>query len=297
MSNLKKTAAAVLALGLGGTVFAGTMGPVCTPGSVTVPCERTAWDFGARALYLNATGEDYFDSVTVNNNTVYGGVDHNWGWGFEIEGSYHFNTGNDFNINWYHFRKSHNRYFGLGTIVDPTLYLSYEPQWDAVNFEFGQHVDFGDQKNIRFHAGAQYARLKRESSLTVVGVGSFVNGDREFNGFGPRMGMDMSYDLVNGFSIYGKGAAAVLAGESKFSFVAGPGAAYVSGERDILVPEIEGKLGAAYTYAMAQGDLTLDVGYMWVQYINSHHAGFVSSQTNFGLDGILFGATWVGNVI
>ncbi|MDP1603474.1 MAG: Lpg1974 family pore-forming outer membrane protein [Legionella sp.] len=307
MLNLKKTAVAVLALG-SSAVFAGTMGPVCTPGSVTVPCERTAWDFGVRALYLETTGDDYLASSTFGTTSTYRNADNDWGWGFQLEGSYHFNTGNDVNVNWYHYQKNTSRAFtALGAEFGPFYGYRNEPKWDAVNFEFGQHVDFGEQKNIRFHGGAQYVRLERDSRLFNTITTEFVNTERKFNGFGPRLGMDMSYDLTNGFAIFGNGAAALLVGSSKFYNTLGPVTTFSNGSRNIIVPELEAKLGVSYTYAMAQGDLTLDAAYMVVNYFDAHHNGFTSgttllglgaqAQSNFGLDGIIFGAKWVGNVV
>jgi len=306
MLNLKKTAVAVLALG-SSAVFAGTMGPVCTPGNVTVPCESTAWDFGVQALYLqpvhnNLYGYEYV--TTSGNNTHYGDFNHRWGWGFKLEGSYHFSTGNDLNVNWYHLEKDHHR-VGLAGFVTPsgdisaTAYdLNHEPRWDAVNVEFGQHVNFGEFKIIRFHGGVQFAQIKNELHANLAST-NYYRLENKYNGFGPRVGADMSYQLGNGLAMYANGATALLIGDSKFNYAtlaALPSTyAYAEGTRRNMVPELEAKLGLTYTYAMAQGNLSLDGGYMWVNYFSPMHA-LNLADNDFALHGPYVGLKYVGNV-
>ncbi len=329
MLNLKKTAVAVLAFG-SSAVFAGSMGPVCSAVNVTVPCEATAWDFGAKALYLkpSMSGDHGFGSAIAatsgNLTAVDITADHapDYNWGFQIEGSYHFSTGKDLNVNWYHVSRSNtNTYAALPTANfnilgnAETLTLlggtsTINPKWDAVNIEVGQHVDFGDNKVIRFHGGAQYARLansfSRANSLTT----SLLEGTYEyattfnptFNGFGPRVGMDMNLDWGNGLAIYANGATALLAGTRSYNatFVdslggTGLNAVAFNSSRTAIVPAIDAKLGATYTYAMAQGDLTLDAGWMFVDYISAHR-NIDGNDTDFGLQGPYIGLKWMGNV-
>ncbi len=324
MLNLKKTAVAVLAFG-SSAVFAGTMGPVCAPGNVTVPCEATAWDFGVQALYLqssfNGDAGRYGDDYHLAGDYLDHHHDHdnNWGWGFQLEGSYHFGTGNDATLSWYHFDDSHgdNHHHHDGdvyTVDTDNDHNNFRPHWDAVNLEFGQHVDFSQTTKIRFHAGAQYARIKTEGRVgfisnngqNVLVTDSWAQSS-SFNGFGPRVGSDLSYEVGNGFAFYGKAAATLLAGSTKYNSY---NLAFNHGRSNTqIVPELEGKLGAKYTYAMSSGDLTLDVGYMWVDYINARSAvvsivdinGVVTGNTltnrdDFGLNGVYAGLKWVGNV-
>ena len=303
MLSLKKTALAVLALG-SSAAFAGTMGPVCTPGSVTVPCEATAWDVGIYALYLQPTYDadwGYVGTSAANNHTTYHDWDSDWDWGFKLEGSYHFGTGNDFNVNWYHFSDKKTSNY----VNNSPFYSVYnKQQWDAVNFEFGQHVDFGERKNIRFHGGAQYANLKANWATMASSTAASITSESKFSGFGPRAGADFSYDWGNGFEMYANTAGSILVGTSKWSNMA-TATATTSGSKNAVVPEVEAKLGARYNYAMAQGVLSLDGGWMFVNYFNAQHQmGFntanttpanVNGETDVAFNGPYIGLKWVGN--
>ncbi|WP_025384684.1 Lpg1974 family pore-forming outer membrane protein [Legionella oakridgensis] len=305
MMNMKKTALAVLAFG-SSAVFAGAMGPVCTPGSVTIPCDRSGWDFGIQALYLQPTykGNVYLTNfVNAAGVTNWHDLDPDWGWGFKLEGAYHFNSGNDINVNWYHYSKTTNHTVLIGDADVPvSLSTQLKPKWDAVNLEFGQHVDFGEFKNIRFHGGVQYARISNDYYDNITGTTPTERIRTKYNGFGPRVGMDLSYDWSNGFAVYANTAGALLIGDSTFNTttlgVIDP-AGISNGSNTIIVPELEAKLGAKYTCALAQGALTLDVGYLWQNYFDAQSfltATRVGDDTDFGLQGPYIGIKYMGYV-
>lgn len=314
MLRVKKTAATVLALS-SSLAFAGTMGPVCVPEDVTVPCERSAWDVGVHALYLqpvfNGQGGQYVGQFVLPTSRTLADNEGGWGFGFKLEGSYHFNTGNDLNLNWSHLNdntrtKAYGRnffFFDFG-VLPPTEYNAYtvSPEWDAVNLEFGQHVDFGKQFNIRFHGGAQYARIKND--ISVVGTAQNLTHfnfymPTKFDGFGPRVGADISYDLGKGIGIYANGAAAILAGTSKFTRTLTNNfqrtTTQASGSRTTLVPELEAKLGLSYNYPIGNGDLVIDGGYMWVNYLNALNT-YTLDDMDFGVQGPYVGLKWIGTV-
>lgn len=310
MSGLTKTAFSVLALS-GLAAFAGTMGPECTQGSVTVPCETIAWNFGVSALYLQPVYDadfGYYNVVSESGFTRgYQDYRNPWEWGFKLEGSYHWGPGNDINVSWYRLRaNTGDNDFGPITIGGaPVLsgIFGRESDWDALNGEFAQSINAGNALG-RVHGGVQFAEIRTEEARIFPGG---IDTDRgvfrksEYNGFGPRAGFDGTYTCGNGFGIYAKSAAALLVGPSSFdneSTFETPLNSH--GSKIAIVPELEAKLGVDWVYGLAQGDLTFDLGYMWFNYFNAQHNLNTSvafgNESDFATSGLYFGVVYKGVV-
>lgn len=348
MLKLKKTMAALLALG-SCSVFAGTMGPTCLAGNVTVPCEKTGWEVGGQALYL----QPIYSMAGSTPKAVFGASDNygytlypqpSWAWGFMIDGAYHWGMGKDLTLSWYHVNHATvlaNQPFQDGSTGAPqavvNMNMSLHPEWDAANAEFGRRIDLDRQSNLRFFAGVQYARIVTHANGYIAkgdqtgfpNVGDVVDNttlvvNSDFNGFGPRGGLDLNYELPYHFTAYAKGAGGLLVGSAGFTnnrlgniAVKPASTSANTGSRTMLVPELEGKLGFQYHYQMATwakqqspSELTLDAGWMWVNYFEaqmfgSNESGRANdiapnrvdvSQTSFALQGLYFGLNWLGNM-
>ncbi|MDP1603415.1 MAG: Lpg1974 family pore-forming outer membrane protein [Legionella sp.] len=319
-------------------VFAGVMGPTCTPGSISTPCDNAAWSFGAQALYLQPSfggnglgysafsyGTDSFGGTVGANNSgnTITTINPKWSLGFQIEGARQFGAGSDLDVTWYHQNSTTNMHFPTGSLFSgnaPALYAGFfkvAPQWDAINIELGQQVDFDETKIMRLHAGIDFSRVKtvftNYPQLLPNSGPLFITKDSiSFNGFGPRVGDDFTYKLSHGFGVYAKGAASLLIGTAKQhvsgyqnlvfpqSFSTGN---YVQTNHNVVITELEAKLGLKYDYLTAQGVWGVDVGYMWLNYFNalvsqtgSGLAGSASSSStaaNFNLNGLYLGLKWV----
>ncbi len=302
-----KMTLAILGLVINSFVFAGTMSSFparsCIPGDLTVPCEASRWDIGVQALYLKpvySAGEVY----EYASAGIFKDVD-KWDWGYRIEGSYHFNTGNDLTMNWSHYDvdSNHSGYAGL------------DNKFDQVNLVMGQQVDMGLVKNAHFYGGLQYAKIlvdKTNSYLTVppaiaaVAVGLSQYRNRDFNGVGPVIGVDYSYDLPYGLSLTADAAGSILYGTARYSsgFVFSPSnlvQASVYASKKAIVPSLEAKLGLNYAHGFAQGILNFVGGYQVINYFDVIEtrgtAGFSAvASSNFGLFGPYFGLKWIGNL-
>lgn len=304
--------------------YAGSVGEACQTEQVGLPCKNNVWHVGAQALYLQPSYNDknanYIGEIVDNindNNTYTYFVDNqqSWRWGFKLDVAYEYSAGKDLTADWYHLGKNAQTQtfdeiaiYGFGDVINSVLTTT--PQWDALNIELGQQVNFGLFKNIRFHGGVQYTRISTNVSLTGTNENdnsSYQGSDNSsFSGFGPRIGLDMAYNLFSSINLYADTSIAGLVGSSKITKVIltggdNGGRQDISGSHTTLVPALELKAGAQLSTAMFDGVTTLDVGYLWVNYFDAQTLYVETTRGNddadFGIHGPYVGLKWVGSFI
>ncbi len=282
------------------------MGPVCEEGKVSTPCASTAWDFGATALYLtqrDGTPTYLGYSLGDDGKKVWQDFRPDSGFGFRLEGSYHYGTGYDLNVNWLYYSKKSNQDLLLANqlgqnIVSP---VNVDATWNFINFEFGNKVNFGEMRDIRFFGGAQFASVDNKINVSGVTNPARLSGVVKYNGFGPRVGAQLNNDFKNGLSLYAMGAMSILAGPAKADLPILLNGNVIGGNRADkvhYVPTLEGKLGGNYTFHMAQGDLSIDAGYMWLDlrgtYLVPSPSGADIQECNTSFGAPYLGFKWVG---
>lgn len=272
----------------------------CANTANQVPCGNSAWDFGVEALYLkNNSNALNGDLSTVSTKISFPtlGNNINWnptfGWGYRLEGSYHFNAGNDISVNWSHYKSTYTFKDVDGYIFTKNDSYRIVSRFDVVNIELGQRLEFGESLAIRGHLGVQYANFKENWSSDIFLHGTFSDYDvNKVTGWGPRLGLDVNYEVVNGFGLYTKTGAGLISVKKDYhTFVpAGETLQELNISTHPLIPEFDLAMGAAYTRAFAQGDLTAKVAWNTLIYLNSTYNEAATSWS-----GVSFGLKWVGN--
>lgn len=289
--DLKRIALALCSLGLTGVASAGGFmpAPACSNQPVSVPCERSAWDFGLTA-YWGRISSDYaaVDGLATEFGTRLLYITPDYRWGYGLEGSYHWGNGNDFIVEWTHFKKSFTENgsveFGgeFANSGDDYIHRA-DFNFNSLNLALGQNIDVGSKWDMRAHAGLQYVKIERLLEYFYGTPAEFAANDvnlnttfSRFSGTGPRVGIDGAYHLTERFSLTGNVAASVLVGKLRGLYTEYSVNSFGSsidihnhGRTHSVVGGLDGRFGARVDMPVSSGTLSLSGGYAGVVYFNT----------------------------
>lgn len=282
-------------------------------------CEKSAFDVGLTALYLQA----YSSSLSLNSihtstslasssatrNNASGNAP--WNWGGAIDLRYHFSNKNDVNLNWMYYALHHSAttagrdtatFENDSTSSQEIKTASGRIRLNSVNAEFAQSFDLTPRSTARLFAGGQYLNVKKKVTSSLVGVFVDQNGTRvisgagiahhTYEGVGPRIGLDANYKLKGNFSVFANSAATILLARRTLSSsgFSGNSSLKIRQRSDIAIPELEAKLGLTYNQPFVHGTVSISAGWSVINYFSLLDA----DRNNLTLSGPFLQGRWVG---
>lgn len=283
-----------------------------SPFDVTVPNQQGGFTFGGDALLMRGTAPNLGYAVlfgpplaTTEFTSVSGSLsdlDTSYQWGFDALAAYRIpGTGNSVSLAWTHlgdFSNSSTKSFIIPPTDDEDSPDSFSQNanvkfnYNSVDLDLNQLVNFGDYFNFTMFAGARWADVEEDitrnySSTTLIdffdGTSTFEQENNEFKGIGPQIGFTGRYCLGWGFGIDANVVASLLVGnvdsDATLSTVVLSDALVTSSDTSTLnsndrtrvIPALDGSIGADYTYAFANCDrssVKIQAGYKAINYFD-----------------------------
>lgn len=281
------------------------------PSYTSIPNLKSGFEFTAEGFYLTPVNSDLDYAAVINstlsstNTASMQKIKPGYGLGFRIGAGYIYpNSGNDVRLSWMHLNTSDSQSItaGDGQAITPPFntannflgFVTFNQgqgsakfNYDAIDLDAGQFVNFGTYLQMRMFAGLRYANIKRNlfSGIydTVYKQTFDINNYSRFSGLGPRAGIDAAYQVSNHFGIVSHIGVALLLGKIKtaaYIYAEGgsslPGASLGNAVDLIadnvyrILPGIDAKLGVNYSYQLANNSVfTVEAGYQVTQYWNA----------------------------
>ena len=262
---------------------------------------------GALILQPTGTNLDYavlgFPLPVITPHWDVATINPSYSAGFDLEGRYIFrNEENDLRLNWAHLKThdSQSTYAGSNQFATPLFqsgpsigqgenpatqqaHANVKFNYDVVNLDAGQIVDYGPRTQLRFFAGLSGAQLKEWLSISFQDNAQTFNinsiNKSQFTGGGPLFGVDSLYKLPYNIGLTGSLAASALIGSMN------PKTDYISTSPELtstnyqsitprnttqVVPGLDGKLGLNYAYLFGNGAIgKIALGYEYANYFNA----------------------------
>lgn len=162
---------------------------------------------------------------------------------------------------------------------------SADVEFDLDTFDLlvGKEITIGVNHDLDVHmfTGLRYVMLDAELDARYVPesegvVTDIVDMDREFNGIGPRIGVNGNLHVGSGFGFHSSIATTLLIGNAEMSTVQiqdDEGLEVITNvDKDTfthLVPELDANLGAYYAHHFDNEVIvSFDLGWKWINYFN-----------------------------
>lgn len=283
--------------------------------AVTIPDLKPGFEFNVAALWLKPAASN-LNYVIYNKGLPLQSpswtereVHPDYSAGFELGMRYVMEciTGVDVDLTWTHLNTtdsdsvaadSTTYFLGPDYEIGPTgipirtASGSAQFQYNVVNLDVGQFVQFGNWMNMRFFGGLSTSMLREivradyRGNTTGTYAGPFSTTQTvtaDFNGIGPRAGIHTDVKIAQGFSILGEAAASAIFGSQATKTT------YVSSAQQLLVvygqtnnyqtiadervfqviPAFDGKIGLNYQYVFKQMLFSISAGYQASVFVNA----------------------------